>query len=104
VFAQRGETSGSVSFSRETAKGSAHIEINHEGEQRFSLTVKLTDSAGREQESFEAALYRNDRCIETLHVARNTVASFHGLVPDAYSLKVSNKKGELFSVPVRLEE
>jgi hypothetical protein len=104
AFAQRGPEPRSVSLCKKTGKLIVHLEIAKSFGKGASIAIRLTDSSNRERLSFETALFHNDRCIESVHSAKNPVASFSKIAPGDYLLKVSDKKGEIASVTIRLEE
>lgn len=103
AFAQRGDESDVVSFFREAGKYTVHFQIVKGDQKRASINVRLTDKLHRGLSSFEASLFQNGQCIESVHVTRNPVASFPSVIPGDYLVKVSNKKGEIVSVAVRIE-
>ncbi len=103
AFAQRGEDPDKISVYKEAGKFTVHIEICKSCDRRSSISVILTDKAKRKT-SFEATLFQNGMCVESIHVTKNSFASFSGILPGAYSLRVSTKKGEILSVNIGLEE
>jgi hypothetical protein len=104
VFARRGHESGSVSFYKDTGKLTMHLELTKSCERCACINVRLTDKSKRERSSFEATLFQEDRCIELVHVNTNPTASFSTISPGDYLLRVSDKKGVIASVNIRLEE
>jgi hypothetical protein len=103
VFAVRGVESNSISFFKEYGKLTVHIEITKGSEKRSSIHIRLTDRAKRDRLPFDATLFQADQCIESIHVVKNPVASFSNIIPGAYILNISSKKGEIASIPIRLE-
>lgn len=103
VFAQRGEDPDKISFYREVGKFTAHLEISKGCDRQSCVSVTLTEKSKRKT-SFEATLFQNGICVESVHVTKNSFASFSGILPGAYSLSISTKKGEILSVNIRLEE
>lgn len=104
AFARRGSESGAVSIYRDAGKYTVHIEITKSSDYRAIINVRLTDKSKLEHSSFEATLFQKDRCIESVHVSKNPVASFSNVEPGDYLLKVSDKKGLTASIAVRLEK
>lgn len=103
VFAQRGDESDSISFFKDTGKFTVHIEISKGSEMRPYINVRLTDKSNLEHSSFEATLFQNCQCVESIHVTKNPVASFSSVVGGDYVLKVSDRKGEIVSVNIALK-
>ena len=85
------------------ARATVHLELTAHREKRGCISIKLTDKSKKEQTAFDAALFRGDECIESVHVGKNTVASFSGISPGDYVVKVYDKKGEIASASIRLE-
>jgi hypothetical protein len=103
AFAQRGDDPGVVSFFREAGKYTVHFQIVKDDQMRASINVRLTGKLYQELSTFDASLFQNDQCIESVHVTRNPVASFSSIVPGNYVVKVFIKKNEIISVAVRFE-
>lgn len=103
AFAQRGIDSDKISFYKEAGKFTVHLEISRDCDRRSSISVILADKTKRKH-SFEATLFQNGMHTESIYVAKNSFASFSGVLPGAYSLRISTKKGETLSVNIGLEE
>lgn len=103
VFAQRGNESDSISFFKEAGKYTIHMGIVGAKQQRFNITVILTGKS-KKGFSFEVTLFQNGRCIESIHLVKNSEASFSSVLPGNYSLKISEKKSEILSTNIGLEE
>lgn len=103
AFAKRGEDQDKISFYKEEGKFTVHLEISKSCDRRTSVSVILSDKTKRAL-SFEATLFQNGMYVESIHVTKNSFALFSGVLPGAYSLRVSTKKGEILSVNIGLEE
>lgn len=103
AFAVRGPESGGVSFFKEAGKLTVHLEVVKTDNRRVCLNVRVTDETKRDRTSFEASLFKGERCIESMSVTESPVASFTNIVLDDYLLKVSDKKGEITSVVIRMQ-
>jgi len=88
AFAQRGGNDDRVSFYKDAGKFTVHFEITKGNDLRSCITVKLTANSNREQLSFDAALFQNNKCIESVHVLKNHNASFSSVATGDYSVKV----------------
>jgi hypothetical protein len=104
AFAVRGAESGGISFYKEAGKLTIHLEVIKTDNRRVSLNVRVTDETKRDRTSFEATLFKGDRCIESMSVTESPVISFSNITLDNYLLKVSDKKGEITSVVIRMEQ
>lgn len=104
AFARRGSDVNAVSVYKQAGKRTVHLEISKSPDNRASINVRLTTTSKKECTSFEAALFRNEVCIESVHVAKNPVAAFTGIASGDYVVKVFGKKGEISSVSIRLKE
>lgn len=102
-FALRGLDSDKVSFYKEEGKFTVHLEISRDCDRHSSISVILTDKAKRKL-PFEVTLFQNGIYAESVHVNKNSFASFSSILSGAYSLRVSTKKGEILSVNIGLEE
>lgn len=103
LFAKRGDEPENISFFKSLGNFTIHFEITKDSEQRSCITVILTDSLNKKH-SFEAALFQNEQCIESIHVNKKSAASFSGVLLGDYSLRVFHNEAQIVAVNIRLEK
>lgn len=103
AFAHRGRDIEGVSFNRRVGKLTIHLNIKSRDERLADIRIRITDDSGKGRSSFEVKLFKEEKCVETLSSAINTTVSLFALERGDYLLRVYDKKGEIVSVPLKIE-
>jgi len=102
AFAHRGTGTESISFYKKAGKLTAHLEIVRRDERLADIHIRLTDDSGIELTSFEVALFEGERCVETVSTIKSNTITLSAIKIGDYMLKVSDSKGELTSIFIRI--
>jgi hypothetical protein len=102
AFAHRGIGTESISFYKKAGKLTVHLEIVRRDERLADIHIRLTDDSGIELTSFEVALFKGERCVETVSTIKSNTISLSAIKIGDYMLKVSDSKGELTSIFIRI--
>jgi hypothetical protein len=113
AFAHRGEETKDISFYKEAGKLTVHLQIVPRDGMLADIHLRLTDSSvrprdssGKDSSSFEVELLKGEkgeRCIETASTSRGNAASFSSIEIGDYIIRISDSKGEIISIPLRME-
>ena len=104
VFAYRSSGNHqSVSFHKDLGRKSVHLEVIRRDERLADLRVSLTDDSNREQTTFEVELIKDGKCVESVSLKTAAVASISSIEIGDYELRLSDNKGELTSLRIRME-
>jgi hypothetical protein len=104
AFALRGSEDRGISFFKNAGKSTVHVELTRSAGHRTNICIRLTDASRRGRAVFDAALFHQGICIESVHVVKNPVASFSGIDPGTYVLKISEKDREIAVMNMRIEK
>lgn len=105
AFATRGPSEeGRVRLCKEAGKLTVHLEIVRRGERLVDVNVRLTDTSGRDTSSFEVELLKDTRSLETVGSAGGATASLSRIAVGDYRMRISDRKGEITSLSIRLEK
>ena len=104
AFAYRSsENHQSVSFHKELGRKSVHLEVIRRDERLADLRVSLIDNSSRDQTTFEVELIKDGNCLESVSMKTASVASISSIETGDYELRLSDNKGELTSLRIRME-
>jgi len=102
AFAYR-DTGQRISFYKAAGKCTVHLEIVKKENRVADINVRVIDEIGRIPTVFEAALYQQDRCVETINSLNNGFISLAGLGTGDYTLKLSDEKGAFSTISIKLD-
>ena len=80
-----------------------HLEVIRRDQRLADLRISLTDDTGRERTSFEVELHKSGACVESVNVKSNTIVSLSAIEHGDYALRLSDSKGELTLLHIRIE-
>jgi len=103
AFAHRGKEIKSISFYKKVGKLTAHLEIVRGDVGLADIHVRLTDNSGKDLSSFEVELLKGVRCMETISTSKNYAVSLSAIEIGDYIIRISDLKGEITSIPLRME-
>ena len=104
AFAHRGEEAKDITFHKKAGKLTLHLKIMQRDERLADIHVLLTDDSGKDLSSFEVELLKGERCIETVSTSKNNAASLSAIELGDYLIRISDSKGEITSLPLRMEQ
>lgn len=103
AFAHRESGAGSISFRKKVEKRTVHLEVVRRDERHADIHIRLTDDSGKDLFPFEIALFKGERCIETLSTTKDHTLSLSAIETGDYSLRVSDSNGEITSISIKME-
>jgi len=103
AFAHRESGARSISFRKKVEKRTVHLEIVRRDERHADIHIRLTDDSGNDLFPFEIALFKGERCIETLSTTKGHTLSLSAIEIGDYSLRVSDSKVEITSISIKME-
>lgn len=104
AFAYRGDEKKQISYYKEIGKITVHLEILKKEDRLADLSICLTDDSSREKSSFELELFRGKRCLETIKTETGNIATLSSIEVGDYQLRLSDTKGEITSLAIRMEQ
>jgi hypothetical protein len=104
AFAHRESGTKGLSFRRKVDKRTVHLELVRRDERHADIHVRLTDDSGKDLSSFDIALFKGERCIEILSTTKSHTLSLSAVEMGDYSLRVSDTKGEITSISIKMEQ
>ncbi|MGA1840207.1 MAG: hypothetical protein ACMUIU_06230 [bacterium] len=103
AFAHRESGTKSISFQKKAERWIVHLEIVRGDKRHVDIHIRLTDNSGKDISPFEIALFKGERCIETLSTTKGHTLSLFAIEIGYYSLRVSDSKGEITSIFIKME-
>ncbi len=104
VFAFRSAWKNCIRFHKEIGKITVHLEIIKKDDRVTDLNVCLIDETSREKAAFEIELFTGNRCIESITATSRTPVSFSAIQVGNYFLRLSDSKGEITSLLLRIDQ
>jgi hypothetical protein len=104
AFAHRGPGDTGLAFHKTVGRLTIHLELLRKPSSLIDINVLIADPSSREPVIFEVALYKGDRCLETIGVSPGTPASITSVKVDNYELRISDDRGELASMMLKMEQ
>lgn len=104
AFAHRGKEGKSISFHKNVGKITVHLKILRGDERLADIHARLTDNGGKSLSSFEAEIFKGGKCIETVSNVKHNMITFFSLEMGDYVLRISDLKGEITSIAIKLEQ
>lgn len=104
AFAHRGKKDKSISFHKKAGKLTVHLEIVQRDERLADMHVRLTNNSGKDLSSFEVELLKGERCVETVSTSKNNTVSFSSIEIGDYIILISDSKGEISSISLKIEQ
>lgn len=104
AFAVRGKDAQSISFHKMVGRRTVHVQITGRDERLADIHVRLTDDSGKGLSAFQVELFKGKKCIETVSTTKSTIVSLSALEIGDYKLRLSDSKGEITSIALRIEK
>lgn len=103
-FAHRSSDNDSVSFYKKIGFITVHLEIIRKQSRLADINVTICDDSNKEPAIFEVSLFKGERCMETAGIVKNKKVSLSSIRVGSYELRISDSKGELTSISVKMED
>jgi hypothetical protein len=103
AFACRGAEAKTVTLHREFGKLTMHLEVIGRPDRLADIHLLLTDESRRDKSTFEVELFRGDRCVEAIDGTKGETTVLSRVETGDYMLKVSDSKGEITSLNLRMD-